>query len=164
MASGDGDRAKGVDVESCEAWLSAGAGGEQLELDDVAVGIEAHDGAGDAEVLCLVGLGAGAPVATAALATASVTTCTDELTALGTDVAAAPITSGKVEKERAGLVKLVGDATALLESGKVTDALVKLANLQTKVDELAAAGRISAESAALLTADVRAATACISPV
>lgn len=115
-------------------------------------------------VLFLVALGAGAPVAIAALATASVTTCTDELTALGTDVAAAPITSGKVEKERAGLVKLVGDATALLESGKVTDALVKLANLQTKVDELAAAGRISAESAALLTADVRAATACISPV
>ena len=115
-------------------------------------------------VLLLAGIGAGVPVAAAALATASVTTCTDRLTVLSNDVATVPITSGKVDKERAGMVKLVGDVTALLASGKVADALVKLENLQTKVDELAAAGRISADSAALLTADVQAATACIAPV
>ena len=115
-------------------------------------------------VLFLAGIGAGAPVAAAALATASVTTCTDQLTVLSNDVATVPITSGKVDKERAGMVKLVGDVTALLASGKVADALVKLENLRTKVDELAAAGRISADSAALLTADVQAATACIAPV
>ena len=114
-------------------------------------------------VLFLVGVGAGTPVATAAVATA-VTTCSDQLTVLSTDVATVPITTGKVEKERAGLVKLVADATALLDTGKTADALAKLTNLQTKVDDLAAANRISADSAALLTADIQAATACISPV
>jgi len=118
-------------------------------------------------VFLLVGAGAGAPVATAAVATASVTTCNDQLTVLSTDVAAVPITTGKVEKderELAGLVKLVADATALLDTGKMADALGKRANLQTKVDELASANRISAESAALLTADIEAATTCVSSV
>jgi hypothetical protein len=118
-------------------------------------------------VLFLVGVCAGAPAATAAVTTASETTCTDQLTVLSTDVATVPITTGKIEKderERAGLVKLVADATALLNIGKTGDALVKLANLQTKVGELAAANRISAESAALLTADIDAARACISSV
>jgi hypothetical protein len=116
-------------------------------------------------VLLLVGVSAGAPVATAAADTASVTTCSDQLTALSTDVATVPISTGKVEKdewERAGLVNLVSDATALLVTGKTADALVKLANLLTKVDQLAAANRIAAKSAALLTADIQAASACVS--
>jgi hypothetical protein len=86
---------------------------------------------------------------------------------LSTDVANVTITTGKDEKdkkERAGLVNLVADVTALLDARKTADALVKLANLQMKVDELAAANRISAESAALLTADIDAATACVSSV
>ena len=60
----------------------------------------------------------------------TVTTCGDQLTALQSDVLAVPITSGKVEKERAGLVKLVSDATALVDAGKTTDAVVKLGDLQ----------------------------------
>lgn len=90
-----------------------------------------------------------------------VTVCGDQLVQLQSDVASVPITGGKVDKERAGLVKLVEDATALVEAGKTPDAVVKLTNLQTKVDQLAAAGRISIESAALLTADVGAATECL---
>jgi hypothetical protein len=46
--------------------------------------------------------------------------------------------------------------------GKTGDAVVKLTNLQTKVDDLAAAGRISGESAALLTGDISSATECLS--
>ena len=118
-------------------------------------------------VLVLAGVGAGAHLATAAVATASATICSDELAVLSGRVATVPIVTGKVDKdakERAGLVRLVADATALLEAGKTTDALVKLLNLQAKVDELAAANRIDAEWAALLTADIGAATACISPV
>ena len=115
-------------------------------------------------VLFIVGVGAGSPVAAAAVATAGVTTCSDQLTHLSTDVATVPITTGKVEKderERAGLVKLVADATALLDAGKTANALVKLADLQTKVNELVAANRIGAQSAADLTADIEAATTCI---
>ena len=90
------------------------------------------------------------------------TTCGLQLTQVRSDVLVVPITSGKVDKERAGLVKLVDDATTLVNVGKTADAIVKLTNLQTKVDELAAAGRISPESAALLTADISSATACLS--
>ena len=50
VGSADRDGAEGVDVERSEARFAGGAGGEQLELDDVTVGIDAHHRAGDAEV------------------------------------------------------------------------------------------------------------------
>ena len=90
--------------------------------------------------------------------------CSGELLQLHGDVVAVPITGGKVDKERAGLVKLVEDTSALAEAGKTSDAIVKLTNLQTKVDDLASAERITAESAALLTTDTAAATTCLSGV
>ena len=111
-----------------------------------------------AGILLVSAVVAGAPAANAD----TVATCGDQLTQLRSDVLVVPITSGKVDKERAGLVKLVDDATTLVNVGKTADAIVKLTNLQTKVDELAAAGRISPESAALLTADISSATACLS--
>ena len=92
---------------------------------------------------------------------AAETACTGELTALRSDVLSAPIEGGKVEKERAGLLEVVDDAAALAEVGKPADAVVKLTNLQLKVDQLAAAGRISAEAAALLTADIAATAGCL---
>jgi hypothetical protein len=79
-------------------------------------------------------------------------------------VGSVAITGGKADKERAGLVKLADDAAALVTVGKTADALAKLANLQTKVDQLAAAERISAESAARLSSDIGAATGCLSAV
>lgn len=111
-----------------------------------------------AGVLLVSAVVAGAPAANAD----TVTTCGDQLTQLHSDVLAVPITGGKVDKERAGMVKLVEDATALVTVGKSANAIVKLTNLQTKVDDLAAAGRISGESAALLTADISSATECLS--
>ena len=111
-----------------------------------------------AGILLVSAVVAGAPAANAD----TVATCGDQLTQLRSDVLVVPITSGKVDKERAGLVKLVDDATTLVNVGKTADAIVKLTNLQTKVDELATAGRISPESAALLTADISSATACLS--
>ena len=111
-----------------------------------------------AGILLVSAVVAAAPAANAD----TVTTCGDQLTQLRSDVLAVPITSGKVDKERAGMVKLVEDATALVTVGKSADAIVKLTNLQTKVDDLAAAGRISGESAALLTADISSATECLS--
>ena len=111
-----------------------------------------------AGILLVSAVVAAAPAANAD----TVITCGDQLTQLRSDVLAVPITSGKVDKERAGMVKLVEDATTLVTVGKTADAIVKLTNLQTKVDELAAAGRISGESAALLTADISSATECLS--
>ena len=110
-----------------------------------------------AAVLFLSALTAGAPAAGADTATR----CGEDHAQLQRDVLLVPITGGKVDKERAGLVKLVEDATALVDAGKPADAVVKLTNLQTKVDELAAAGRISTDSAALLTTDIAAATVCL---
>ena len=44
----------------------------------------------------------------------------------------------------------------------MADAIVKPANLQTKVDQLATSGRIDLEAADLLTADIDAASGCLS--
>ena len=71
------------------------------------------------------------------------------------------ITGGKVDKERAGLVKLIDDAQALAAIGKTADAVTKLQNFTVKVDQLEAAGRISAESAALLRTDAAVTSACL---
>ncbi|TYL50921.1 hypothetical protein [Agromyces mariniharenae] len=92
----------------------------------------------------------------------SETPCAAELTQLSSDLSSVPITGGKVDKERAGLLKIVGDTAALAEAGKTTDAVVKLSNLQAKVDDLAAVERISTESAELLTTDTADATLCLS--
>jgi hypothetical protein len=89
------------------------------------------------------------------------TSCDAELSQLRGDVAAVPITDGKADKERTGLLKLVDDAAALVARRKAVDAVVKLANLQTKVADLVAAGRIWAESGSTLSAGIVTATSCL---
>ena len=72
-----------------------------------------------------------------------------------------PITGGKVEKERAGLVKLVNDAEGLASIGKTSDAVKKLSDFTVKVDQLEAVGRISAGNANELRSDAQATIACL---
>jgi hypothetical protein len=72
-----------------------------------------------------------------------------------------PITGGKVDRERAGLVRLVNDAEDLASKSKTSDAVKKLSDFTVKVDQLEAAGRISAESAEELRSDAQATTACL---
>ena len=91
----------------------------------------------------------------------SATPCLDQFTVLRTHTEDVSITGGKVDKERAGLVKLVDDAQALASIGKTTDAVTKLRNFTVKVDQLEAAGRLSAESAALLRTDAAATITCL---
>ena len=74
---------------------------------------------------------------------------------------ALPITGVKADKERAGLVKLVDDAQYLASISKTSDAVKKLGDFTVKVDQLEAAGRISAESAAQLRADAQATIVCL---
>ena len=65
-------------------------------------------------------------------------------------------TAVKIDKERAGLLKLIDDAQVLASIGKTSDAVTKLRNFTVKVDQLEAAGRISAESAEQLRSDAQA--------
>ena len=72
-----------------------------------------------------------------------------------------PITGGKVDKERAGLLKLVNDAEGLASIGKTSDAVKKLSDFTVKVDQLEAAGRISTGDANELRTDAQATIACL---
>jgi hypothetical protein len=74
---------------------------------------------------------------------------------------ALPITGVKADKERAGLVKLVDDAQNLASIGKSFDAVKKLGDFTVKVDQLEAAGRIDAESAAQLRSEAQATIVCL---
>ena len=106
-------------------------------------------------LLTLVTIGvASAPPAAAA------TVCDAEFTALRTDTTTVTITSGKVDKERAGLLKIVGDAQALADAGKTADAVVKLTDFVVKVQQLQSAGRISEADAQRLVAEAQAVTTC----
>jgi hypothetical protein len=100
-------------------------------------------------------------VAARPAAAQSATPCLDQFTVLRTHTEDVSITGGKVDKERAGLVKLVDDAQALASIGKTADAVTKLRNFTVKVDQLEAAGRLSTESAALLRTDAAATIACL---
>jgi hypothetical protein len=74
---------------------------------------------------------------------------------------AVTITGGKVDKEHAGLVKLVDDAEDLASKGKTSDAVKKLNDFTVKVDQLEAASRISAGDADLLRSDAQEAISCL---
>ena len=87
--------------------------------------------------------------------------CEVQFTKLRTDTNTVAITGGKVDKERAGLLKLVDDAQALASIGKTSDAIKKLSDFTVKVDQLEAAGRISAEDAELLRSDAQETIDCL---
>lgn len=107
--------------------------------------------------LAAVAFASGAATAPAAAAT----TCQEQFHVLAADTQSVAITAGKVDKERAGLLTLIEDAEALAARGKTSDASTKLLDFQVKVDQLEAAGRISAESAAQLRGDAEATIACL---
>jgi hypothetical protein len=109
-------------------------------------------------VIPLIALAAsGAATVPAAAATA----CQGQFDLLRTGTQTVAITGGKIDKERAGLLKLVEDAEALAAQGKTSDATTKLRDFEVKVNQLEAAGRISLESAAQLRGDAEAIIACL---
>ena len=113
-------------------------------------------------VIPLIALAAVASASGAATApAAAAATCQEQFDVLEADTKAVGITTGKADKERAGLLKLAEDAEALAALGKTSDAIKKLLDFEVKVDQLAAAGRISAESTALLRGDAEATIACL---
>ena len=100
-------------------------------------------------------------MATASAQAQTAGTCQEEFTVLRTHTETVSITGGKVDKDRAGLVKLVDDAQTLASIGKTSDAVKKLGDFTVKVDQLEAAGRISAESADQLRSDAQATIVCL---
>lgn len=67
----------------------------------------------------------------------------------------------KAEGDRANLQGKLNEALVKLNEEKPCDAVAKLNDFIAKVQQLAGAGRISADDAALLTGDANAAIACI---
>jgi len=100
-------------------------------------------------------------IATASAQAQTAGSCQDQFDMLQRDTQTLIITGGKVDKERAGLLKLVDDAQYLASIGKSSDAVKKLGDYTVKVDQLEAAGRISAESAGQLRSDAQATIVCL---
>jgi hypothetical protein len=99
------------------------------------------------------------------IGTATVATeCQVQIDALMTLTQAAPITSKNAERDRAGLVKILSDASALLTSSKNADAVKKLTDYVVKVEQLEAAGRLDSASADQLVAGADNAIACINAI
>jgi hypothetical protein len=107
--------------------------------------------------LAAVAFAAGPATASAPAAT----TCQAQFDVLRDDTNAVDITARDPERERSGLLRLIGDAESLVARGKTSDAATKLRNFQVKVDQLEAAGRITNASAGQLRGDAEAAIACL---
>lgn len=100
-------------------------------------------------------------IAMAAASTQVASPCQNEFTTLRSDTESVIITGGKIDKERAGLLKLIDDSQNLASLGKTADAVTKLRDFTVKVDQLEVAGRISAKSANLLRSDAQATIDCL---
>jgi hypothetical protein len=90
--------------------------------------------------------------------------CQVQIDALVEQTKSAPITTRNPERDLSGLVKILSDAKALLDVGKNSDAAVKLANYITKVEQLAAGGKLDAASADQLIAGANDSIACINMI
>ena len=88
-------------------------------------------------------------------------TCQEQFSTLLANTESVSITGGKIDKERAGLKKLVNDAKDLALNGKSSDAVKKLNDFTVKVDQLEAADRISPEDAIGLRSDAQATISCL---
>ena len=100
-------------------------------------------------------------MATASAQAQAAGSCQGEFTVLRAHTESVLITGGKVDKERAGRLKLVDDAETLASIGKTSDAVKKLGDFTVKVDQLEAAGRIDGESADLLRSNAQATIVCV---
>mgnify|MGYP003289605383 CR=1 FL=1 len=91
------------------------------------------------------------------------TDCAAQIASLRTAAQGVAISGKNAEKDRAGLTGKLDDASTELGKGKTADAAKKLADFKVKVEQLAAAERISSADAASLTAQADSAIACLSP-
>lgn len=107
---------------------------------------------------------AAAPVALVPVSPAVAQTAADceaRIASLQGTVSSLAISGKNAEKDRAGLSGKLTDASTELGKGKNADAAKKLADFKVKVQQLAEAGRISADAASSLTGQADSAIACI---
>ena len=104
-------------------------------------------------------------LATAALTAhaADVETCEAAIQQTLNDLANATINGGNPERTRESLESALTGALTKLDEGKYEDALQKLVDFRTKIEQLqnAAKPKISTEDATLLLNDVDAAISCV---
>ena len=87
--------------------------------------------------------------------------CAAQIASLRTAAEGVAISGKNADKDRAGLTGKLDDASTELGKGKNADAAKKLADFKVKVEQLAAAERISSGDAASLLAQADSAIACI---
>jgi len=92
---------------------------------------------------------------------ATVDDCQASIIALRTTTATTPFLGQNAAKDQAGLLAKLDAAAAALAAGKTTDAVQKLTDFSTKVEQLSAQGKLAPADAQALTAGAAAAIACI---
>src|SRR3954447_1201189 len=104
----------------------------------------------------------GAIAMPASASAATVSDCQALIAKTQADTAAATTFSGKnAEFDRANLQGKLTEASAKLNVGKFADAIQKLSDFKSKINQLQAAGKLGSEDANLLLQDADAAIACI---
>ena len=104
----------------------------------------------------------GAVIALPGAASAStVEECQAKIDQLSAQTQTVAISGQNADMDRAGLVAKLDEASAKLDIGKSADAVLKLEDFKAKVQQLDAAGKVSAEDAQALIAGADDAIACI---
>jgi hypothetical protein len=80
------------------------------------------------------------------------------------DPAQVQIAGKNAEKDRAGLVSKLTEASIKLDQAKFCDAIAKLNDFKSRVQELVAAGKLAFETGEGLNADADRAIACVAGV
>jgi FIMAH domain-containing protein len=92
----------------------------------------------------------------------TVSECKALIDTLITETQGVTITGRNADKDRAGLLGKLSNAEIKLDQGKFADAIQKLQDYETKVNQLLAAGNISSTDANTLLSGAEAAITCIS--
>lgn len=104
---------------------------------------------------------------TSAVFAQSISECQALITALRVDTldtAQVQITGKNADKDRAGLGSKLTEASIKLDQAKFCDAIAKLNDYKSRVQELVAAGRLTFEAGEGLSADADRAIACVASV
>lgn len=101
----------------------------------------------------------------AAVASAStVADCQTQIATLQEQTASADFLGRQAAKDEAGLVAKLSEATDKLDKGKLADAQAKLENYRSRVEVLAASGKLDASDAVALMEGADAAIACVQAI
>jgi len=111
--------------------------------------------------LVAVAVAGAAVVLPSAASAETVADCQGKIAALRAQTQTVVIAGSQAEKNRAGLIGKLDQASAKLSEGKRADAIVKLADFKVRVQQLADSGAISPGDAQALLAGADDAIACI---